>query len=90
MSILNFLKNGLKRGISLVRPKWFTRNLSKPILNSMSKEPTIPPEVMKYYQIRMLGKPFTEIDKKNRVWHGFELEGVKYYDKNPSIPYDRR
>ena len=31
----------------------------------------------------MLGKPFVEVDSKDRVWHGFEFEGVKYYEKNP-------
>lgn len=90
MSILNFLKNGLMKAASKIPMKWFWRNVFTTPLNSTSKEPPIPPEVMKYYQIRMLGKPFVEVDKKSRVWHGFEFEGTKYYNRNPSTPSDRK
>lgn len=34
-----------------------------------------------YYNLRLLGKPFTEIDTKGKVWRGYTYEGTKYYER---------
>lgn len=89
MSIMNTLKNGLTKAISHIPLRWFWRNVFRTPLDSGKKDQPIPPEVMKFYQIRMLGKPFVEVDTKSRVWRGYVYEGVKYYEKNPSTPDER-
>ncbi len=32
-----------------------------------------------YYELRLLGKPFTEIDKRGKISTGYLYEGKKYY-----------
>ncbi len=48
------------------------------------------PDVQLHYNIRLLGKPFTELDPRQellpiRLIHGYEFEGVKYYEIDDKI-----
>jgi hypothetical protein len=87
MNILKLLKSGWIKVSSILLQKSDLRNVCVPPstnTNGRNRE-KIPDAVMKYYQIRMLGKPFSEMDTKGRVFHGYEFEGKKYYDGNPKL-----
>ena len=55
---------------------------SDKIVSISNEEKIMPCDVIKYYQAKLLGKPFNEgIDKNHRVIRGYEFEGIKYYEK---------
>jgi hypothetical protein len=44
-------------------------------------ENPLPEEIMNYYNLRLLGKPFHEVNEKGKIVYGYYYEGKKYYEK---------
>lgn len=51
--------------------------------------PDCPREVVDFYTITLLGKPFTELDKTLKILHGYVYEGIKYYEKDQTMTTDK-